>query len=548
MGNESPVVKGEALSTVLSEILDAGRFNEAPALIESIDEDGLELLRAEYALYLDRLNDVEMLLERTDAPDSHRAKMIRAELAFWRGRLDEASALATALVTELEAADGEVAFEIRARMLLARCVMRRGDFETAQTMLRGPAKLAHASSSIYMQGFIAYLRAMIALKLANGQGRAALLDEAVAHFAQAGAARWEGHTRALLSIELANEGRYAEAVAECARASEVASELGIWRDEICARHMAARAHLLAGETATAIEVLVPLAEDARWCELGYSELNALYLLAFGRVVEDNPEEAGRLGAEIERLASLVETDIIPFDGRVLQAWAAARSGGADHLPGLCALAVEATAFGDGQVVDARVLLADCLTRQHPEIAACLSYAAATVAEFADRQLTRLVYDRVGRELAKGPVSFATGLEVDLRIDPLSTGVDIEGALETARRFLVVIAYLRARGNQAEAGRLLGDKYRAYFHAQWRRLGADVPELIEVIKAAARPHVSRKQGVKSPEERPDHGDGRDDGRGLDLTAVSVAALRAAGGGNGHEGRKTRTRGKGRDGEN
>lgn len=529
MGKESQIVPGEALADVLSEILDAGRFNEAQPLIESIDVDGLELLRAEYALYLDRLDDVEMLTARADDTESHRARMIRAETSFWRGHTSEAAAAAGSLVAELEASDGDVAIETRARILEARCALRQNELDAANEKLRSPAKLAHAARNVYLQAFVAYVRAMIALKTPNGKNRVELFSEAVDLFARAGARRWEGHSRALRGSVYANDGRFEEALAECDIAVNVATDLGIWRDAIWAEHTAARVLLLAGDTRKAIARLEPLLSDERWCENGYAELNTLYTLAYGRVIANDVAETAALGSEIERLAALVKSEVTPFDGRLLSSWASARAGASGGLDELCACALQAADLDRDHVADATVLLADCLTRQHAEIAGPIAAAVAKMPEFEDRELTRLVYRRLSHDIAEGPVAVLLGATPKITLDALHP--DSRSALDRAERFFLVSAYLEAGGVQAEAARLMGLKVRANFHALWKKMKGEMPALVAVLEGAARPGRSRQQHAKYSNQGEHVGKRGRRGRG-DL-AISALPLTAAGGGDGNE---------------
>lgn len=474
-----------------------GRYDDvlSATLSEREDNNELALARAEQALYLDRLDECAQHLRRVrkaESLDSARIQLIEAELDYWGGSIEKATETLGEVIDTLRRSEDGVLLEIRAKLLLARCALRDGKHLDALERLHEPRRMAVAAGNDYLVGLSLYFRAQIQQRLSNNEECLADAEQAATLLARVGARRWAGQAKSIAASVQADEKRFGDAIALSEAATAIAVDLKITRDVIWAEHNAARSTLLAGDVASAASRLQALIDDERWTLNAHAELTTLYLLAFAYILQERVEEVERLGGEIAQLAGVVPSEIFPYDGDLIAAWAGARLGRTGSIDRLCKLVLEAKRFSPLRIVDARVLVADALAVEHPEFSSVMVEAARAVPQLRDRTLSGAVLARTCRLLKAGPIAWI-GDRLWIAVDhPLP---DYDETLVRTRRMLMLQAYLASRGVQARAARRL-NMTRSNYNSLWLKLRDSVPPLIEVIEDAARPIGLRKRNPKN----------------------------------------------------
>jgi tetratricopeptide (TPR) repeat protein len=541
MGDHDKIAERQGNAVNALTALDHGRFREfLPSFTEepSFDEPPAVLLvHAECALYLDRLATADGLLSaiRVEEPiDRGRVDVIRAELEFYRDKPDEAGKLCEQAILDLVLVEDSFHLELRARLLRARSILRQGRTDDAVPQLREVARMARATANSYLEALATYCLAVAALRADRDLEAIELLTRISAEFARIGADRWVGEAQSQISLALSNLGRYAEAAEAANSAARTAFELGIWRNALGAEQNGARALVLAGEVEAAASRLRNLIDDERFNQTGYVEIASLYLLAWCHVLARESDEARSVGREVERLAGIVESEVTPREGELVQHWASATSDPRTWEP-VAALAANAPA---PVALDAVVLLADRAVDVRPALAAYLLTWASRHELLAGRPLTRMLTSRIAERLDAADIRITAYGE--LALPRPDTHVNFDLAIQATEEHLLLSSYAAAYANQTEAGHKISIT-KSRFNNMWKGLFEGAPRLRELVEAVARPgglgneHI--KQGDKQPRRR------RNVKRNAaDLATAAVAPLSAAAERGRNEGRQAKAEGK------
>jgi ATP/maltotriose-dependent transcriptional regulator MalT len=219
--------------------LDHGAYRDAIARYESSEPTGDAvdtIWRAEVAVYLGRLDDARVELDRlpatTDRDLANRVQILRAEIAFWDKRLDEARDLVAPVIQSTWEV-GDHQGHLRSTLLRARTELRRGNSAEALERLKEPRRLATVLGNDFYAGIIAHCRAFALYNLGDYKSAGHAFAEALRLLKSSEGLRWEMTCRTLHAGFLAEIGRYEDSLSELDHCEQVA--LGTTRRRRCSR-------------------------------------------------------------------------------------------------------------------------------------------------------------------------------------------------------------------------------------------------------------------------------------------------------------------------
>jgi tetratricopeptide (TPR) repeat protein len=461
------------VQTSLLGAVDRGQFaaaieyvNANPAT-EALDE---VLLRAEVALYLDRLDEAEEFLASfpnesrlpLDDPSeigsaARRALLVEAGVQYARGRFDATLDLASrARAAARNASDGIL--ELRSAYDQGRAARRLGRDEEAAVHLAHALSLADALGNEYFAGLIAFNRAQVANDQAvSPEITLDLTMRAISLLERSERLRFHALCQNFYGGLLADLGRIEEALALCESAEATASRLGLLEDTLRAANNRARALLSLKRYEEAIESLTKLVDWERVTGSGFTEYNALSLLAIAHYAVGRYDESRRCAEAALQVAklALVERDV--FDAelllhRVLTRLAPDRR---SEIAKMRALRERAERSGtDIQRLAAAVFLSQLVVEDNPFEARQLCTAARKLPIFPASGWLKLELERVEHDLDNSPVTIdANGRFV---IDLTKGWPNRRRVMDVVDEYLFRHSVAACSGNLSAAGRLIGE--------------------------------------------------------------------------------------------
>jgi tetratricopeptide (TPR) repeat protein len=474
--NYEKSVKDQGLSLSILTALDQGGYREAIAHYESSEPTGdpVEAVwRAELALYLERLDDVDAELERIDEPLDRdlatRVEIVRAERAFYGGALEEARELVTPIVQSTWESGDDQGY-LRALTLLGRIELRRDNLAVALEKLEEPRRLASLLGNDYFAGFIGHCRTLAYIRMGDYRRASQTVAEALPLLQKAEGGRWTASCRNVHGVVLLELARYEDALAEFEEAETASLELGIVSEALFARNNAAFALLLLDRHDEVIARLRDLLNWGRATSHVYPEIYGLMMLSMTFVELGRYAEAERCAQEVIQLARLTSSDAYEMDGELLRNWAAARSGRPEAAETLEQMIAGCDATGTPvHRAEVRLYLADALASSKPDVAAAFCAEARLISATDEDPRLRKLLHRIERSLAEGPVRI--GPHGELVFDPRYGYPDYDAAVEALKRFLVFGAVKASEGNRSEAARKL-NLTRSRLHDLWHQLNGE----------------------------------------------------------------------------
>lgn len=435
--------RGEWLSA-----LDVERCGQRPEGIEGA------IWQAELALYLDRLDEAEVVLDSVaDAGEyAARVELIRAEIALWRGEYEEAIRHADA-VHQYQPED--IAVVVRVLALDGRIRTARQEYAEGAVRLSTMVIMGELSGQLHQSGIIRHCRAYCYWQIGAHDKALDDFGKAVALFKKTGNVRWEGIAQSAFGMLLVDLGQFDEAREAFFRAEECAKLCDVRRDRFWARNNMAYLDIALGNYQDAVSCLLPLLDEQRAHPTrGRAEAAMVLNLAFAaaRCAEwpttiCASKEAARLGS----LLSLRDTRLF---GLALEAFAEMSVNTAVNDRRLEDLALEAELMGDS-VTQAKILslLTLALAPVRPLEALGRLHEIRRLDAIPHGDCWAGIVADASEILAKSPIQLTPDgrLIFDRRIE----WPNYDQAVETVRRWLIFGAIDAHDGNRAAAGRAIG---------------------------------------------------------------------------------------------
>ncbi len=472
--------------------LDHGAYREAIARFETTGpcDDPVETLwRAEVAIYLDRLDDaraeIDGLTDVFDRELANRAQTLRAEIAFWENSLDESRDLIGPVIQSTWES-GDHQGHLRATLLRARTELRRGNHADALERLKEPRRLATVLGNDFFAGIIAHCRAFAHYYLGDYKQAGHAFAEALHLLGTSEGLRWEMTCRTLHASFLSDLGKHEEALEECDYCERTAMDLGLVARALYARNNAAGTLFNLRRYDEVVARLEDLLTWERATQHVFAEIIGLQTLSMALGELGRFEEAERVATESIQLAEIASNTSATLDGEVLRYWAAGRAGLPEANDLLRQLINRADEDGsEMQQCEARLFAADVARLAQPDLAAILCQEARAFASIDDHIRIRNLVERIEKSLMQGPIRI--GPSGELIIDPSQGWPDFDTTMETVKRFLVVQAVHRSKGNRSEAARKL-NLTRSRLHDLWRQLHGEPTRPVRRGEARATVHI------------------------------------------------------------
>jgi tetratricopeptide (TPR) repeat protein len=477
--------------------LDRGNCADALEAFERdqpTDDPAHRIWRAEVELYRDRLDEADAELAAAGTLDGDlavRAEIVAAEVLLWRGAWQEAEERGLLI----GARHGiHPALAVRARALVGRALLRRGEYARALEALDAPHVAAERLGLVSLRGVLLHCEGYCYLKLSRYARAGATFEAAIRHDVEHGLTRWEGLSRGLYAVYLYEIGQGEKALMEFSRSSDLAHEVGALSDWIWARNNLAAALVSQGRCDEAVDVLADLLGWARRGCHAFAEAHSLLTLALAHACQGRLDGARTAALEARALAEMAGAGDVRYLADLFTAWADARQGedvALRHLRDL-RTAAESRAVA-AHVFRARVLLADALLEREPYEAASILALAGESSEAAtgDSYVRFLDYARKRARVSAIRIDPKGILTIDVRNGAFP---DAAMAVETVKRFLLDQALTTAGHVSSHAAELLGlTKSRMH---DWQRRIEGRP--VRPVKSAPA-RRSRKDHADEPED-------------------------------------------------
>jgi tetratricopeptide (TPR) repeat protein len=461
------------MQTSLLNAVDGGNFRAAIDFAngntpsEALDEI---LLRAEVALYLDRLDEADEHLAslpaecRTHVDEdsdlgsvARRALLVEAGVQYSRGRFD-ATLDAAARARAASKATGDHELELRAAYDQGRAARRLGRDEEAAVHLAYALSLADTLGNEFFAGLIAFNRAQVANDQAvSPEITLDLTMRALSLLERSEHLRFHALCQNFYGGLLADLGRIEEALALCEAAEASASKLGLLEDTLRAANNRARALLSLKRYDEAISSLTKLVDWERVAGSGFTEYNALSLLAIASFAVGKHDESKRFSEAALQVARMALTERDVFDAELLLQRAQTRL--ADNrradIAQVRALRERAERSGtDIQRLASSVFLAQLVTEDNPYEARQLCLSARKLPIFSASGWLKLELERVEHDLDNAPVTVdGAGRFV---IDISKGWPNRRRVMDVVDEFLFRHSVEASAGNLSAAGRLIGE--------------------------------------------------------------------------------------------
>jgi tetratricopeptide (TPR) repeat protein len=479
--------------------LDYGRYAEALERLNAGEVPGRgdesTLWRAEVLLYLDRLEEAAEALgglgeggEEPGTVAECRARLVRAEIAYFENRLDEAEEHARAVLSA-DAAREEPSLFGRAWYDLGRIARKRSEFMIALEHLLVARQYAKLAENDFLEGVIAYNRAYSWYELSDFAATDSCYVEALERLSRSENLRYRAIVQNAYAGYLSDLDRHDEALALASDAERTSADLGIVSDMLWAGNNTARTLIRLGRYREARERMMGLLEWERATRHSSAEIVLLQQLAIAECALGLYEESVRSAGAAAHLATLSGNPSNVLDAELLGARARSLAGHPSAPAELRALRDRADQGGfEHQRVEARIYLAESLVTTAPVEAAALCEETREFPLVAANSRFRSELERVERLVTTAPIRVEP--EGIFQVDVRTQWPSLKSAREALERFLITKAVESTGGNLAAAGRLIGET-RFQMHYLWKMMH-DAPP---------RPALSESAAAKSRKRRP-----------------------------------------------
>jgi len=461
------------MQTSLLTDVDRGDFKSAIDFVnhnptaDTIDEN---LLRAEVALYLDRLDESDEFRaaipadaranvgEASDLGNvARRVLLLEAGVQYARGRFDATLELASR-AREAAKSTSDHQLELRAAYDQGRAARRLGRDEEAAVHLAYALSLADTIKNEYYAGLIAFNRAQVANDQAvSPEITLDLTMRALSLLERSEHLRFHALCQNFYGGLLADLGRIEEALALCEAAEATASQLGLLEDTLRAANNRARALLSLKRYDEAISSLTKLVDWERVAGSGFTEYNALSLLAIASFAVGRHDDSKRYSEAALQVARMALTDRDVFDAELLLQRAETRLSGQmrSEIAKVRELRERAEKSGtDIQRLASAVFLAQLVMDDNPYEARELCLAARKLPIFSASGWLRLELERVEHDLDNAPVTVDNAGR--FVIDISKGWPNRRRVMDVVDEFLFKHSVGASSGNLSAAGRLIGE--------------------------------------------------------------------------------------------
>jgi tetratricopeptide (TPR) repeat protein len=467
--NENVSQQTELYRLELLDGVDRGRYGEALAFVDTEPEvpasiDDL-LLRAEIALYRDRFDEASAFLARLDGADlwlddegvtgrrARRARLLMVELACFTEDQHNAERLLRPVV-EASLQSGDPQSRVRALYDAARVARHRANWTLAIDRLERALDLAREIGNRCYEGRVSYTLGYCWYYLNRLDLAEPCLQSALTLLTETENLRFRAAVDIFYGCLLCDRGDLKAALELLQRAERTVADLGVVSDMLTARMNAARTKLALGRYEEAERDLTVLLESEREPGTMGIEQMTLRLLAITQCVRGRAGEARRSADEALRLAEIGGNDVDRLEARLLVARARSLAGEPEAVGELQALVAETDTQDSPYLqAEARIYLARALLAVDATEAKALCDAARAMPVIERFYWLQREIEVVERDLRYAPVRVTP--EGQFVMDYRLGWPDLKSAREAAERYWFEHALAETDGNITAAGRLLG---------------------------------------------------------------------------------------------